>query len=242
MEDCARGADAITMRRIAASALVWLGILSLALCLGCADGPFRRLWYYKEWQQDEQYGPTYHTRMQEMKTLRGSASQYGEEEQARLAKDLNDKLAKETCPSYRREIVQTLGALKVPAAMDGLRLAVKDSDPNVRIAGCEAWGQRGGEEALRTLSETVGADANLDVRMAATRELARFRRPEAIRALGVALDDPNPALQYCAVQSLKRISGQDLGNNVAAWRQFVHEGTVPQLDQPTIAERLRNLF
>jgi hypothetical protein len=230
------------MRRFAAFALCASGLLAIASCVGCADGPFRRLWYYREWQQDEQYGPTYHTQIEELKALRGSVHQYDEVEQAKLAKQLTDTLAKTRSAPHRREIVHTLGAITVPGAMDGLRLGIKDAEPNVRVAACEAWARHGGEEALRVLSDTLSSDKDIDVRMAATRELARFRRPEAVRALGVALDDPNPALQHRAVQSLKGITGKDLGNNVAAWRQFVHEGTTPPVDKPTIAERVRNLF
>jgi HEAT repeat protein len=230
------------MDKPAARCLVVMGALSVALCVGCADGPFRRLWYGKEWQQDEQYGATYHQRTEELQAIRRNASSYRAEEQSELARKMNDLLAQERGSCYRGELVLTLGELRAPEAVEGLRRAIKDNDPKVRIAACEAWARRGDDEAVRLLTEAVSADADLDVRTAATRELARFRRPEAIKALGVALDDPDPALQHRAVLSLRSVTGRDLGNSVADWRQFVREGAAPQPQEPTLAERWHKLF
>jgi hypothetical protein len=60
-----------------------------------------------------------------------------------------------------------------------------------------------------------------------------------VPALGVALEDPDPAMQYRAVNSLRAISGRDLGNDVQQWRLYV-KGQLPE--EPTFAERLRRLF
>ena len=218
-----------------------LGLVLTSLC-GCLDSPIRRLWYRQEWLEDEKFGPTFHARLDELRALRSRVEDLGEEEQVRVSNQLLEALAREPSPLYRSEVVRTLAVLPTPAAVEGLRRAIEDSDPSVRIAACEAWARRGGDEALRILSQVVGSDTDLDVRLAATRGLANFKSPAAVRALGLALDDPDPALQHRAVQSLKQLTGRDLGDSVPAWRQFVQSGQPPVVEEPSIAERLRRWF
>lgn len=78
--------------------------------------------------------------------------------------------------------------------------------------------------------------------MAAARELRRFQDPLAYQALGLALQDEDPALQYRAVESLREASGKDYGNDLQAWQQFA-QGQDPGPEySPSVAERLRRLF
>ena len=78
--------------------------------------------------------------------------------------------------------------------------------------------------------------------MAAARELRRFPERTAYQALGLALQDDDPALQYRAIESLKAASGKDYGNNLQAWQQFA-EGQDPGPEYtPSVADRLRSLF
>jgi HEAT repeat protein len=80
----------------------------------------------------------------------------------------------------------------------------------------------------------------MDVRLAAARALGETRSPAAVPALGEALSDTNPAMQYRAVQSLKMTTGQDLGDKVDRWQRYVKgEPTGPP---PSLAERLGNMF
>ena len=61
-------------------------------------------------------------------------------------------------------------------------------------------------------------------------------------ALGAALEDRDPAMQYRAVQSLQAVTGQNFGNDVERWQQYVR-GEVPKSREPTsLAERFRNVF
>lgn len=231
------------MRTASIKAFCLFGLcFAMSVQSGCIDHGFRRLRYGKEWQEDEKYGATFHTRLEELTSLRKSADDLSPQEQVRTSQQLVQALVTDPSPLYRRHVVRTLAALPTPAANEGLRRAIQDSDPSVRIAACEAWASRGGDESLRVLSAVVGSDADLDVRIAATRELAKFKSPATVQALGLALDDPDPALQHRAVQSLKSVSGQDFGNSVPAWRQYVRGGPAPTVEEPTIAERFRDLF
>jgi HEAT repeat protein len=217
--------------------------LCLAACCfcGCAGSPVNGLFYSGQWKEDEKFGPTFHTRLQELSSIRADAERLSEAEQARVAQQLNQALAEDPSPLYRAEVVRVLGTLSTPTAAEGLRRAIQDDDASVRIAACQAWTNRGDQEALQVLGQVVGSDTELDVRMAATRGLANFNDPAAVSALGLALDDPNPALQHRAVQSLKEVTGEDFGNSVPDWRNFVR-GEPVRRPEPSIAERLRSLF
>lgn len=223
--------------------LFLLGSCLAACCVyGCAGTPIHSLWYRSQWEEDEKHGRTFHTRLEELSSLRDGAEQLNEAEQARVAQQLNQALAGDPSPLYRVEVVRVLGTLSTPVASEGLRRAIQDDDASVRIAACHAWADRGDREALQVLGEVVGGDTDLDVRMAATRGLANFNDPAAVRALGLALDDADPALQYRAVQSLKEVTGEDFGNSVPDWRRFVRGEPVRPSETPSIAETLRNLF
>ena len=70
------------------------------------------------------------------------------------------------------------------------------------------------------LADVLGSDPNLDVRVAATKAIARFDGPQAISALQPAINDADPALQYTAVQAMKKLHSEDLGNSVADWQNL----------------------
>lgn len=220
---------------------LWL-LIAVGTATGCVNGPFYRLYYGKDWAADEQYGPTFYTRLEELKEIRGRAGRMSEEEQTRVAQQLLASLREDPSPPYRREVVRTLGTLSAPVAAEGLRSAAKDSSEDVRIAACRAWGQRGGPEALQVLGEVVGSDSDRDVRVAAIRELGEFKDQAAVRSLGVALDDTDPALQHRAVESLRSVTGKDFGDSVAAWRQFVRGDQIQPTEEPWLARKLRHLF
>ena len=150
----------------------------------------------------------------------------------------------ETHPSafLRTAAVETLGGLRVPESDEGLRIALKDADSSVRITACQAWGKRRNRESIERLAETLGSDTDVDVRIAAARELGRFSDPVAYQALSLALEDDDPALQYRAVESLKLGSGKNYGNDFSAWQKFA-QGQDPGPEYvPSLAERVRQLF
>ena len=225
--------------------LILLALLGV-LCSGCADSPVTELaafnpWERHQWAQDERFGPTMHQHVAELASLRTQAPQMSEAERHREAVRLSQWLGQDVPSTLRQELVKTLGTLRTPGAAPALRVAVNDGDADVRVAACQAWGTMGGPEAVPMLAQVLGSDTDLDVRLAATRELARFNEPAAVQALGLALDDSDPAMQYRAVQSLKSATGRNYGNDVPAWREFVRGGNPPPY-QPTLAERFRSLF
>ncbi|MEZ6114812.1 MAG: HEAT repeat domain-containing protein [Pirellulaceae bacterium] len=217
------------------------------LLAGCMDGPFFQMakwnpYYRKQWAADESYRPTYYTRMESLADLRTSARRLDPATQQRVSAEMVELLRNDSNPLIRRETVRVLAELPNVEAAEGLRQAIGDSDSMVRVAACEAWQRRGGDEGIDILANLVGSDTDQDVRMAATRSLAEFRDPRAVRALGLALDDADPALQYRAMQSLAKSTGKRYGDDLVAWREFVQGGSPPERGGTQFAELLPDWF
>jgi HEAT repeat protein len=138
-------------------------------------------------------------------------------------------------------VIAMLSHMNTPSANAVLFAGLKDPETDVRVACCEAWSNRPGPETTRILAETLSADTELDVRVAAAKALSGAGDREAVKALGTALEDPDPGLQYCAVASLKKVTGKDLGNDVNEWRRLAQQPD-PPLREKTVAERLRQVF
>ncbi len=102
-------------------------------------------------------------------------------------------------------------------------------------------GETSRRAATRILAETLSGDTDMDVRQAAAKALASSHDKEAVAALGAALEDANPAMQYVAVASLKNVTGKDLGNDVNAWRQLAKQPD-PPLREKSLAEKIRQVF
>lgn len=222
--------------------IVWTGIGAA----GCAEAPFglARLnpMLVEEWKKDEQYGPTFHTKMEELQALATAAPTLPPAEQQRLSAELQSMVRTEKNPLMIRQLVRTLAAFPTETSLDGLRLATEHSDPDVRVVACEGWRMKGGREGLEQLAKMLSSDTDVDVRIAAAREISAFKDPIAVQALGAALDDTNPALQHRAVQSLKLVTGRDMGDNVAAWREYVASGGAKPVESVSWTEQLRSFF
>lgn len=219
---------------------------AVLLTAGCAAGPFEELaWlnpiHRQEWAKDDHDVNNYHNRLKEYRTIASSIGQMTPARQDTLAQDLALEFENESDPLYRVEIVRALGAAKSPAAEGGLQKAIKDSNRDVRIAACVAWRKRGGEAASKTLQETVIGDTDREVRIAAVRSLGELKDPAALRNLGLAMEQGDPAMQYACIESMKKISGKDYGSNLSAWQELA-EGGQPAEEPKSIAQGLQSIF
>lgn len=210
---------------------------------GCAQKPPRALhWPWSKPPDDPALaGPTPKERIKELRALAKTAGQLPVEDQEKTALQLAEQLAAEQDSIIRCEILRTLGKLQTPTAAAMLRAGLEDKDLDVKTAVCNAWGDRGDAEAVQILGDTLTQDPNLDVRLAAARALGKIKNQAAMQPLGLALDDPDPALQRRAVESLREVSGRDFGNDVVAWRTFVQGGEPPRKPS-SVAELIRRWF
>jgi len=222
---------------------IWILSLAVSLLAGCAEADRLSVWPLGGKTTDVVPGlPSPAERIATLRKIGRKATWAEPAEQERLSGELAAAFAEEADPLIRGEIVRALGEYPTAAAAGALRTALKDSDADVRIAACEAWGRRAGAEATTLLGEVLSSDVDIDVRLAAARALGRTGDAAAVAALGEALEDHDPAMQYRAVASLRQITGEDLGNDVNRWRLYV-KGETPTPSPPvSLAERLRRLF
>ena len=180
-------------------------------------------------------------RVDELADLARTARKKSPEQQEQTAAQLAEQIRGELDPLVRRQIIRTLAEYESPRAESVLVAALEDPEPMVRIEACNALGRRGGAEASRKLIETLGADTDKDVQLAALRQLGNAGDIYAVKAVGQALEDPDPALQHAAVVSLRKLTDQEFGDDVNAWRAYV-QGENPEPKPPSLVERFQRMF
>jgi len=166
----------------------------------------------------------------------------GPDAQEEVARKLAALYPREQDPLIRAEVVRAVSLLRCPTAGTLLGQATKDGDADVRIDACKGLHRQVGPEATAVLAEVLSSDTDPDVRLAAARALGHTGDPAAVPALGSALDDQDPAMQYRAVSSLRKVGPQDLGDDVDRWRRHVR-GQPPLPPKPvSLAEQVRRIF
>ena len=179
-------------------------------------------------------------RKAELRALADSAISATPEEKQRVSQQLVAAIRMEKDPLLRLEIIRALGRYPGPEADAVLKAALGDADTHVRIATCEAWAKRGDSQAVQLLSETLRSDVEADVRLTAAVALGETKNRDAVAALGEALNDADPAMQYRAMLSLQQVTGKDLGNDVTRWQRYIR-GELPEA-APSLTERMRSIF
>ena len=225
----------------------WFVLLLFGLLPGCMTGPLsglakRRPDLRREWSEDALFGPTLPEQISDLRELRDAAPELSSAEQERWSRRLSELMESSESPVLLEALVRTLAVLPTETATVALTSALTNADPDVRSAACLAWSERGGPEAAERLATLAGTDTNRDVRLTAIRELAKFPGKQTVTALGVALDDRNPAIQWRAMQSLKAVTGRDYGDSVPTWREFVSGGNPGAERRPSVAERFTGLL
>ncbi len=224
---------------------VWYASVCIFMvsALGCAEVGNVPQWLPTTEPHPELQGMTSPAdRIAQLRKLAGQGSKGNPDQQQRTVEELATAIRTEADPMIRAEIVRTLGEYPTERSDTVLRAALADPDEDVRIAACRAWAKRGGAEAVKMLGRVLAEDADVDVRLTAAWALGQSKEPTAVAALEPALADQDPAMQYRAVLSLRKITGQNFGNDVRRWQQYVR-GETPQPAEPiSIANRLRQLF
>jgi len=128
----------------------------------------------------------------------------------------------------RAQAARTLGTWASPASMEYLSKALRtDDDEFVRADCAAALGRLESEEATDQLVDRLRFDSNADVRVACAKALKLHRKPSAAEGLVPGLLDRDLAVRGAAEQGLRFMTGQDLGTEPAAWRQFLSQTDDP---------------
>jgi HEAT repeat protein len=157
--------------------------------------------------------------------------------QQELATQLAGQIQTERDPLVREAIIRAAAQMHAPMADRILLAALNDSDSFVRQTACKLVGRRGDVSAVAALGNVAQDDVDIDVRLAATRALGELRHASAVPYLSTGLHESDPAIQLAAVHSLKLASGEDLGNDVGAWREWVASRERNHAGNPSLAGR-----
>lgn len=225
-------------------------LLASIACLfaGCADGPIPETrvlnpWIRKQWEEDERRITTYHRKVADLAELRTKAKSMPIAERDETAAHLAARLREETSPALRGEFVRTLAEFPTPVAEQAVAAAITDESASVRMIACKALGRSPTAEGYQALAQCLTDDKDLDVRVAAARELGNFKGLATPQALRPALDDRDPALQLAAMQSLESIDGHpEFRRNVAVWRQHLDGGSPTPPPAPSVAELVKQYW
>ena len=225
------------------STLVAALIALMAAASGCAQmAAWKMPWHdaSRAERVKEKYGLTADQRVEEIEQLAATARREGGPQEESFTTELVRTMLSEHDPRVRVKILEIAASFETPAGMSICRGALEDPDATVRMAACDVWGERGGDEAVQLLSHRYQTDTDIDVRLQAVRMLGSVKDDAAIPALARALEDPDPAVQYRAVASLKQVSGRDLGNDVNRWRDWAADPA----SEPdwSVAETFRKIF
>jgi HEAT repeat protein len=224
------------------SALISALFAAALFAPGCAKR-FGGPWPFGEDQTAElkKYGPVPVQRITALQERAKKLAKAKPEEQEAFASEMAHQMPNETDFNVRFAIITMMSHMDAPSAHAILYAGMKDPESEIRVACCNSWSKHPSPEATRMLAETLSGDTDLDVRLAAAKALSTAGDKEAVAALGRALEDSDPAVQFCAVASLKKVTGKDLGNDVNAWRQLALQPD-PPIHATTVASRLKQVF
>jgi HEAT repeat protein len=212
---------------------------SMWLASGCAGSGKISRPQWLSFGKKEETGPkvvTPRDKMEQLRELAKRGPKMSPDLQERASNELAQGIAHEQDPILRAQILRTLASFSTEKSATILVAGLHDHERDVRIAACEALGKHGGPAAAPNLSRALAEDADLDVRLAAARGLGEAGNAAAVPSLGDALEDQDPAMQHRAMASLKKVSGQDYGDDVEAWRQYAKTGQAQP--QPSLVQRI----
>jgi HEAT repeat protein len=212
-------------------------LLLVLLSLGCAKGALWQTgqltpWGRKQLAEEEKYADTLFVKRRRMDDSVAAAKSSSVEAQEKVADQLGQTIAQDSVLLMRLHAVRLLGELDCPTAIEVLETASRDYNTDIRIAAIEAWKKKPSNVAVAQLQQLVLSDTNVDVRLAATRALGQFPGEQTIRALSLAINDPDPALQLRAADSLRNATGQPFGRDIVAWQEYVQQHVKTAGDLP----------
>jgi len=123
--------------------------------------------------------------------------------------------------AIRAIIVRSLGNLGDSRCRGVAARAANDPEAIIRLEGCRALGKVGRPEDATILARIMTVDTLEDCRIAAIEGLGSLKVQDAriIQVLLDGMDHDDPAIRLECLNSLRKITGKDLGTDPAAWRR-----------------------
>lgn len=220
----------VTLKSILSFIVYFHLVMTFLLFSGCAEGPTWRMgkltpWANRQWNQEEQIAESIFTKRQRLSESVDAALAEGEQKQHQVVLELTNIIQNSPIQLMRIEATRQVSRINRSESVAALGVASQDSSADVRLAAARGLGLILQPESAKVLSKMAGSDSNLDVRMAALRSLGNFQQSDVIQALQAALADPNPALQVVAMESLESATGERIGKDVVAWRDYISRAT-----------------
>ncbi len=218
-------------------------VVSLA---GCAEGPLWKTgylspWARQQWASEEQIAATLFAKRDSFHEMVDNALAAGTAKQEEASQYLADVVAKDPILLLRIEATRLLAELPTETAQNALQIASRDREVEVRMAALRAWEKRGGEVAQQMLIQMLRDDADTNVRIGAASALGQFSGSQVTSALATVIDDPNPAMQLRAAESLAAVTGENHGRDIQAWQKFL-SGTRESRSAQTTPEQEERFF
>jgi hypothetical protein len=218
---------------------LWLVAFCALASSGCQSISWPQFWPFPERERTTFHVPT--MRIDAVKEFATRSTGLDTPEQREITDQLARQIQIEPDPLVREAVITAIAEYRTPIAQQVLEAGLGDENRAVRTASCRALGRRGEAMSVGGLAQTLREDEEIDVRLAAAEALGNIKSPEAVKALAVALDDRDPAMQYVGVESMKSITGMDYGGDVKLWRQVAAGETPPVPPAPSLAERVRSV-
>ncbi|MFO0920976.1 MAG: HEAT repeat domain-containing protein [Pirellulales bacterium] len=226
--------------------LLVCGMIHMLLIAGCADGPFFEMkkanpYFRKQWEEDRALGPTFDDRMNEMQLLRSQISQMDAEEQRRWLESLEKIFANDPSPDMRRQVAMACATIQDPKAFMLLQKAAQDDSDKVRLAACKSLAKQNTSEALALIGKIATTDESTSVRVAAINAISNYEGEEAKRWLAKTIQDRSPSIQYQSTVSLAKVTGENLGGDVALWKRYLN-GEAVEGPKATLADQMGSML
>ena len=211
---------------------------SVLLFSGCAEGMFWKSgylspWVRQRWSDEEEIAATLFSKRTKMREVVEASLESNATQREQASEYLASVVANDPVLLLRIEATRLLAELDTDTAKRSLQLAAKDREVEVRIAAVRSLARLGGESAGQILAQMARNDANIDVRISATALLGQFDSPLVKQTLREAINDPDPAMQLRAAESLAEITGQNFGNDILAWQDYLQRTMPDQSADPT---------
>ena len=163
-----------------------------------------------------------------------------EDQKAKAVKALMKGLEPGKEPLASRAVIcRTLGSLGNPVAREPIIRLVRDPDPLIRAEACRSLGKIGRPEDATVLMQAMTLDTNPDCQVAAIEALGTLKAsdPRTPGYLVQAMENDDPAIRLAAYESLRKVTGKDLGVKTEPWRTLIVASENKAAGRPQPAEK-----